>query len=385
MSINLNTYQSLKQASDGSKSMKQPSVINWGWLHKDIQFSSRHLSMKQKEAFYSEMEVLLTAGLDLKTALELVEEGWSKDNEKQWIAQIRQTVLNGNNLSTALEQTGKCSSYEVFSVQISEESGKMATIFGELAKHFAKNLQYKRLLIGALSYPALVIFVSFLSLLFLLQFLVPLFGDIYTRLDQQLPTITLAIIELSRFVQLYAGYFSILIFCFGAYCYHQKDKMWFRISMAWLLMSMPIFGKLIQKIYLARFAQALAFLLNAKVPLLQALGLVKKMVNFQPIESSINILYEEIQKGKSFYSELQKFPIYPKRMIALVKVGEEANQLEAIFAKLAAQYNDAVEQETKLLGSLIEPVLIVFLAIVVGLVLVSMYLPIFKLVTNFGI
>lgn len=138
-------------------------------------------------------------------------------------------------------------------------------------------------------------------------------------------------------------------------------------------------------IYLARFCHSMAFLLNARVPILRALALVKKMIGFYPIEQSLTSASEDVTKGQALNHSLGKFKIYPHRIITLLKVGEEANWLEAMFLKLAEQYNDEVEQRTKMLGSLIEPILIVFLALVVGLVLVAMYLPIFKLVSNFGV
>lgn len=382
MQIDLKQYDSLPHTEH--KVPKHENASIWDFLNKDIQLFGTQLSMKKKETFYAEMEVLLNAGLDLKTALELVEEGHTKPKERLLFNQIKETVVQGENLSDALAQSTKFSPYEVFSVRIAEESGKLPPILADLSNYFAKNLQYRRLLTSALSYPILVIGVSILALVFLLNFLVPLFGDIYTRLNQDLPTVTLIIISLSEIVQNYIGYAISFFLIFSAFLYSQRKKARLRNWGAKIILHIPVFGTLIRQVYLARFAQAIAFLLGAKVPLLQALELVQKMVGFYPIESSLNAIGENILKGKPLHKSMQAFSIYPRRMVALIKVGEEANHLEEMFTKLASQYNDEVEQRTKMLGSLIEPVLIVFLAVVVGLVLVSMYMPIFKLVTNFG-
>lgn len=382
MSINLNKYPSTNGKLSQEKKAKAPST---DWLNKDIQLFGNQLGLKKKEGFYAELEVLLKAGLDLKTALELVEEGQTKPKDKALYTQIRDTVVNGENLSTALEQTGKFTPYEVFSIKIAEESGKLPPILSDLSTYFAKNLQYRRVLMSALSYPVLVIGVALLALVFLLNFLVPLFGDIYSRLDQELPTVTQIIISLSAFMQAYLKYVVLISALIFVLLYWQRKKDWLRNIGAKILLKIPVIGGLIQQIYLARFAQAMAFLLAAKVPILQALDLIEKMVGFYPIEVSLKSIGKDILKGKALYQGMQPFAIYPRRMIALVKVGEEANHLEEMFTKLSSQYNDEVEQRTKMLGSLIEPVLIVFLALIVGLVLVSMYMPIFKLVTNFGV
>lgn len=383
MSINLKNYSATvaKKQPQGAES----SGNFFDFLNKDIQLFGNQLSMKKKEAFYAELEVLLKAGLDLKTALELVEEGQEKPKDKALFAQINESVIRGAALSGAMETTQKFSNYEVFSIQIAEESGKLAPILADLSAYFARNLQYRRLLTSALSYPILVIFVAFGALAFLLTFLVPLFGDIYARLDQELPSITLVIIKLSNIMQAYLSSVLLGISLLIGFLYFQRKKNWFRKIGANLLMRVPVIGQLVRQIYLARFAQAIAFLLSAKVPLLNALDLIQKMVGFYPIESSLDKISADILKGKALYQGMQGFSIYPRRMVSLVKVGEEANHLEEMFAKLASQYNEDVEQRTKMIGSLIEPVLIVFLAIVVGVVLVSMYLPIFKLVSNFGV
>lgn len=386
MSIDLNKYNhSLKNPQQIEIEEKTKNNLLFTLLNKDIQLGGKQLSLKKKEYFYTELEILLKAGLDLKTTLDLIEEGQINKKDQQLFAQIRRAVIQGDSLSAAMDNSDKFSAYEIHSIRIAEESGQLPPILTELALYFAKNIQYRRLLVSALSYPVLVISVSILALLFLLQFLVPLFGDIYARLDQDLPPITIFMVELSEFVQQYfksgiIGVSSLVLLLFT-----QRKKDFYRKWKDVVLIHIPIFGKLIRQLYLARFCQAMAFLLSSKVPMLNALELIQKMVGFYPIEQSIHQVSQEILKGTSLHKSLAAFSIYPHRMIALVKVGEQANQLPTMFSKLAAQYNDEVEQQTKMLGSLIEPVLIVFLAIVVGLVLVAMYMPIFKLVTGFGV
>lgn len=382
MSIDLKKYA---QNSVAPSPKERPDTSFWDFMHRDIQLFGSQWNAKKKEGFYTELELLLKAGLDLNAAIVLIQESQKKEKDRKLIQQLEASIVGGASLSDAMAQSGKFSDYEVFSIRIAEESGQLPPILRELAHYFELNIRFQRLLISALSYPILVISVAILALAFLLNFLVPLFGEIYTRLNQDLPAITKTIIAFSEWSTRYLPLIGIILLIGIVILFFQREASWFRKISAKVLMHIPVFGRLVHQLFLSRFCQALSFLVDAKVPLLKAMGLTKKMIRFYPIEEALDFAEKQLYKGHSLHETLRQFSVFPKRMIALLKVGEEANQLDTIFRKLADQYQEQVEQQTKLLSSLIEPILIVFLALVVGLVLVSMYLPIFKLVTNFGL
>ncbi|KAA3633735.1 MAG: type II secretion system F family protein [Bacteroidetes bacterium] len=383
MGIDVKKYKQHKRPIEKKNSESRMSSLT-ELLQRDIQIGGNGLSVKKKEAFYTELEVLLTAGLDLRTSLELILEGQKKDKDRLLMQSILDSVIGGEALSGAMEETGKFSLYEIYSIQIAEESGKLSQVLKELSSYFSKTIQYRRLMVGALSYPLLVVTVALMVMLFLLNFLVPLFGDIYSRLDQDLPQITKMVVSLSNFTQTYFTHFVIGVMVTILILFSQRKKQWFRKWSSQIVIKTPVFGQLFQKLYLARFAQSMAFLLNARVPILRAIDLIEKMVAFFPIEYSLSQIKGEILKGEPFHKSLKEYAIYPSNMVSLIKVGEQANQLDNMFSKIANQYNDEVEQQTKLIGSLIEPVMIVFLALIVGVILISMYLPMFKLVSGFG-
>ncbi len=149
-----------------------------------------------------------------------------------------------------------------------------------------------------------------------------------------------------------------------------------------LILHMPIFGKVIQKIYLARLCQSMNLLLGAKVPLLRAVGLVKQMIQFYPVEVSLIATEEKVLNGDSLHNSLKAFDFYPIAFLALIKVGEESSKLELMFERLAQQYNMEVDQQTAVIGSLIEPILIIVLGVMVAVILIAMYLPLFQMSTN---
>ncbi|MCU0431737.1 MAG: type II secretion system F family protein [Cytophagaceae bacterium] len=127
----------------------------------------------------------------------------------------------------------------------------------------------------------------------------------------------------------------------------------------------------------------MALLISSKIPLLRAMGLIQQMIGFLPIETSIQQMEKDILQGESLWKSMSNFSIYPKRMISLIKVGEEVNQLDSFFSKIAQQYTAEVEHQTSLISSMIEPFMIIFLGLIVGFILIAMYLPLFQLSSSF--
>lgn len=366
------------QDNTGTKKKNSLSDI----LTKEINFLGSGLPLKKKEAFYSELQILLSAGLDLQRALILIIENQKKGNDKTLFLGIQQNIISGLSLSEAIDETKQFSKYEVFSIKIGEETGRLTTILKELAIFFQKSLQYRRKVFGALAYPVFVIVFALSVVVFLLQFLVPMFSGVYERFDKELPTLTQKIVNLSNWMIDYSLYLFLGLGVFIAFLFSQRTQLWFRKMSSWLLVRLPIFGELIRKIYLVRFCQSMALLLSSKIPLLQAVGLVKSMINFYTIENALTHAEKEILNGATLEASLLPFPFFPKQLTALIKVGEEASQLDTMFQKLAEQYNNEVEQRTEVLSSLIEPILIVGLGVLVGIVLIAMYLPLFQLSTG---
>ena len=366
------------EESDSSIS-KEGNSSFWDFMNRDIQLFRTGWAMTKKERFYSELEVLLTAGLDIQQALSLIKESQKKQIDIDLIHNISETIINGAALSDALERTKQFSSYEIFSVKIGEESGRLQIVLSELATYFNKNLQYTQQLMSALSYPAFVILFALGVIFFLLNYLVPMFSSVYQQFDKTLPYITQLIIDLSNWVRSYSGWLLLGILIIISIIYNQRKRIIIRQVISWLLIRLPIFGPVIRNIYLARFCQSMALLLNSNVPLLKSVKLVHRMIAFYPIEVALNFAEKDILMGNALYKTLQEHTIFPNKLVTLVRVGEEASQLDTMFQKLAQQYNREIDNQTSVIGSLIEPILIIGLGVLVGFILVAMYLPLFQL------
>ncbi len=354
-----------------------------GWtemLQKDISFLKKtSLGDTRKERFYSELSVLLSAGVDLRTSLDLVIAGQKKESEKQLFIQLRDAVVQGSSLSTAMNKSGKFSTYEEFSIRIGEESGRINEILTELTAYYGRVVKQKRQIINALSYPTMVMLTAIGTIMFMLGFIVPLFRDVFKRFGGELPAITQMVLKVSDMVKASYGWFFLFVFVGVLILFLNRKSLWWKKTKATILMKLPVFGGIITRIYLARFCTSMHLLLSARTPLVNALELVKNMVTFYPMEVSLDAIREDVLRGKSLNESLAKFALYPAQLISLIQVGEEVNKLEQIFGKLSKQYSDEVDYRTETLRSLIEPLLIIFIGTFVALILIAMYLPLFKL------
>lgn len=353
-------------------------------LNRDIRLFGKSWNDKKKERFYSELHVLLTAGIDIRTALELLESEAEKKEEKALYGKILHAVINGSTLADAVQSTEKFSTYEFYSLRIGEESGRMTEVLRDLGNYYEQKIKQKRKITSALSYPFVVVIVAFGAVWFMLRFVVPMFADMLKRFNTELPAITQWIIGASEALGRYGPLLLLVIAGVIFFCISQRQQTWFRKAGAAFVLRIPYIGKLVQKIYLERFCHSMQLLLASRTPLVSALELVQKMAGFYPIESSLKQVHADITRGSSLHESLAKFPVYNKRMISLIRVAEEVNQLDLMFDKLSKQYTEEISHETSVLGSVIEPLMIVLLGLMVAVILIAMYLPMFKLSSAFG-
>jgi len=355
------------------------------FLNKEISlFGTRNLSDKKKGWFYTEMKMLFAAGIDMRTTLEMIEEEQETKSDKAIYKLIKDKVINGVSLSDALRESDRFSAYEYHSIRIGEQSGMLSEVLDELSKYYGKRIAQKRQIINALSYPIIVMITAIGAIFFMMNFIVPMFADIFSRSGGDLPTITQWIMEVSEMVSTYGlGTLGVLVATLIG-LYTQRTRLWFRRWGYTLVSRIPLAGQIVQKIYLARFSYSMSLLLAAKTPLLEAMDLVGRMVSFYPIESSLTVVSDKVSKGMGLAESMSAHEIFNSRMISLIKVAEEVNQLDLIFTTLANQYNADVEHQTGLISSVLEPLIIIFLGAFVAVILIAMYLPLFQLSSAFG-
>ena len=353
-------------------------------LETEIKLFPTKFTDKNKESFYLELSTLLTSGLDIKSALELIEEEQIKPKHAEIIGGIKNNLINGDSLWEAMNRSGHFSAYECFSIQIGEETGRIGMVLDQLYQFYKNKLKQRRQFISALSYPVIILCTSIGAVTFMLLFIVPMFNDIFKRFGGELPYLTRLIIGLSAGIQKYFPLIFILVSGAFIYFYVNRKKIWMQKLSGLVIIRIPVIGKIVYSVQLARFCSSMALLLGSKVPIIRSIHLVSQMITFYPIQITLTAIAQDIMDGENLHSSMSKFSIYNRKMVSLLKVGEEVNKLDVFFEKLSQQFSGDVDHQTGLLNTFLEPVMIIFLGLVVGFILLSMYLPMFQVSTSIG-
>jgi len=353
------------------------------FLNRDISFGDGQLPDKKKEAFYNELGTLTRSGIDIKTALELTSSSYTKPKDIELFKGIQEAVVAGQSLSETLKNQDKFSSYEYYSVRIGEETGRLGEVLSELAKYFKSKISQRRKIIGAITYPMLVLSTSFAAIFFMIKFVVPMFADVFKRFGGKLPYLTALIVSFSDWFDRYIYVMLFVIAALIAAYLVSRKQPWFQRYSATIILKIPLAGDIVKKIYLARFANTMRLLTGTNTPLLNALGMVKQMIAFYPIVESLTQAEKDILHGSSLSETLAKHDFYPVKFIQMIKIAEEVNKLEYFFEQLSSQYTEEVEYKTNAISGLLEPLIIIFLGMAVGIILIAMYLPMFQMSNSF--
>lgn len=349
-------------------------------LNTEITLFEKKFGNEHKEAFYSELGLLLSSGIDIKTAFDIIEEQLKVKKHQLMIQQIKNDVISGSSVWEAVYKHPKVfTNYEYQSIKIGEETGKLPEVLMELGKFYTSAIKLRRQVISTLTYPVVVLSMSVLIVQFMLSFVVPMFTDIFKHTGAELPYMTQVLISVSK--QSGTIFYGIVFIVIIGFIIHQtqQHKALYRKYTSWFFLRIPIIRDLIQKIYLARFCQSMKLLLSSRVLLIDALDLVKNMIGYYPIEHALEIVQKEVYAGKQLHESLSTHVIFPKKLVSLIKVSEEVNAPELIFAKLHQQYSDEIEHQQVLISKIIEPLFLIILGGLVGFILIAMYTPLFQM------
>jgi type IV pilus assembly protein PilC len=349
-------------------------------LKMELSFSvSKELTVEEKEEFYSQFGVLISSGLDIVSTFDVLRSEKKSKKYDLFLHELYNHLVLGSSISQAAKATNKISLYEYYTLKVGEETGKLADVLGQLSKHYHNRIQQRRNLINALSYPVILLATSLIVVVFMLNFIVPMFEDLFKRFNGDLPALTKFIIQLSDGVKshllLIIGIIVILIFAIAS----MLKKRFFKVFITTLILRIPRINVLVKKIYIAKFCQLFALLSGASIPIVTSLQLIKKIIGFYPYEVALEEIEQKIVNGSLLYEAMAGYPIFDAKLISLTKVGEEVNRLNDIYNNLSQQYSSEVEFQLKKINTLLEPFIIVVIGGLVALILISMYLPMFKM------
>jgi len=302
------------------------------------------------------------------------------------IAEIRAEVEGGLLLSEALARHPKIFSRLFISmVEAGEAAGILDVVLDRVAFQIEKETQIKRRVKGAMMYPLMVMTFATLVLIGMLMFLVPIFVDIFKQLGGDLPTLTKLVVGMSDAVR---GYWFVIFPVWGAIIWlffrlkktEKGRRVWDRARM-----KAPVgIGGVILKVGMARFARTLSTLVGSGVDIIRALEITGTTSGNSLIEDATTVVRERVHQGVPIAIPLLEDPIFPPMVSQMVRVGEETGELEKMLGKIADFYEDEVDSAIATLTSIIEPLMMIAVGVMVGIIIISMYLPMFKLLTLIG-
>jgi type IV pilus assembly protein PilC len=364
--------------------VKKAFSLNFNW--EEINASLSKLTIRDKAVFSRQFAAMVNAGVALVRCLGVLTEQCPNPKLKKALIAISREVQEGTNLSEAMRKHPKCfDTLYVSMVQAGEVGGVLDEVLNRLAKLLEDMARLKNQIKSAMAYPVVVGILAILVFLGMTIFLIPIFAAIFKDLGTELPALTQFMVNLSELLRspIIFVVIAVVIGIVVAIRWYYKTPMG-RVQIDRFLLKMPLFGDLNEKSAVARFCRIFGTLTRSGVPILQSLDIVRDTSGNQVIANAVEAAKLEIQNGGMISLALQKEQVFPLLAIQMMSIGEETGELDSMMMKVADFYEDEVEQAVKALTSIIEPLMMVVLAVMVGVILLSMYLPLFKVFDTLG-
>ena len=330
--------------------------------------------------FTRQFSTMVDAGLPLVQCLEIL--GKQSDNPSfgEVILKIKTDIESGSNLSDAMRKHPKVfNSLYANLVEAGEAGGILDTILSRLANYIEKALALKKKVKSAMVYPGAIVTVAFTVVAFLMVFVIPTFAAMFEGGGAELPAPTAIVMDISSFFRNQWYYIiggPILFFILFKRVYATERG---NIEIDRIALKLPVFGMLIRKVSTAKFSRTLGTLLSSGIPLIEGMDICARTAGNKIVEIAILNSIEAIKEGETIAAPLARENVFPAMVIQMIDVGESAGALDAMLSKIADFYDEEVDTAVDGLTALLEPMLMVFLGIVVGFIVVAMYLPIFKM------
>lgn len=361
---------------------KKPSLLALG---KAAPEKGKKASGKDLAIFCRQLSSMLDAGMPILTSLGILQQQAASHSLQAVLGKVRGDLEQGSTLSEAMgRHPGAFRPILVHMVEAGEMGGVLDEVMGRMAEHFEKEYELNQKVKGAITYPAVVLSVALLCVIFLLTYVLPNFTKILLETGAPLPVPTRIVLGISgalkRFWFLWpflggGGYLGVRYYLRTEGGAWQADR---------LALKLPVFGLLLQKIIISRFSRTLGTLLKGGVPILQALEVVKSTAGNRVVAAGLGKAQASIREGRGMAGPLKETRVFPPMVTEMIAVGEETGSLDALLEKISVFYDKEVDNMSSRLASLIEPLLIIGLGGTVGFIVVSILLPMFQAMGRVG-
>jgi len=335
--------------------------------------------------FTRQFSVMIDAGLPLVQCLEILRAQQDDKKFKNIIGEVRQDVEHGATLQAALSKHPTVfNDLYVNMVGAGEVGGFLDTILQRLSAYTEKTVKLTGKAKGAMTYPISVITIAVIIVWIIMIKVIPVFRQVYDGLGSELPYVTLVCINLSNILSAYWWIVAISLGLFF-FLYHQYYKtVTGRLQIDAIYLRMPVLGKILRKIAIARFSRTLGTLISSGVPILQGMDITARTAGNQIIQNAVLKCRDAVEQGRDIATSLDETKVFPPMVIQMIGVGEATSALDAMLSKVADYYDDEVDNAIAALTSILEPIIIALLGCVIGFIVIAMYLPIFKLADVMG-
>jgi type IV pilus assembly protein PilC len=354
-------------------------------LFENVAFLQPKIKEKDIIVFCRQFSTMIDAGLPIIQCLDILQSQQENPTFKKMLKSIKDSVEGGTTLADSLKRYPKYfDSLFVNMIAAGEAGGILDVILKRLSAYLEKAAKLKRKVKGAMVYPAITICVAVAVVAVIMVFVIPVFEKMFREANMALPTPTMITIAISTFIKSKIHWIIIasVLFSIAFSKYYKTERG--RLTIDSLALKMPVAGILIRKVSVAKFTRTMGTMLSSGVAILEALDIVARTAGNKVVENAVYNVRSGIAEGRTMADPLQASGVFPPMVCQMIAVGESTGALDAMLEKIADFYDEEVDQAVENLTAMIEPMMIVFLGIVVGGLIVSMYLPIFQMAATMG-
>lgn len=341
------------------------------------------VATKDVAVFFRQFSVMIDAGLPLVQCLEILAANQENQYFQKCLTTVRQTVEGGSTLSGAMRQFPKLfDDLTTNMVEAGEAGGILDTILQRLALYVEKSVKLRSAIKSALIYPVSVISMAVLVVGALLKFVVPIFANMFSSMQVDLPLPTKIVIGLSNFVGRFWWVVLLFIVLLIIGIREMRKNPKGRLLFDRMLLNIPVLGPVLRKIAVARFTRTLGTLITSGVPILEGLAITARTSGNAVLEDALMKVRKAVEEGRTIVDPLKECGVFPNMVTQMIGVGEATGAMDAMLQKIADFYEDEVDAATKDMLTLLEPVMIGFLGVAVGGIVISLYMPLFSMISK---
>jgi type IV pilus assembly protein PilC len=350
---------------------------------RSISFGGGKIKVTELAVFFRQFSVMIDAGLPLVQCLEILGSNQENPSFRKCLTGVRESVEGGATLANAMRSYPKIfDDLTTNMVEAGETGGILDAILQRLAIYVEKNLRLRQAVKSALIYPVSVISIAVLVVGALLKFVVPIFANMFVGLGVPLPAATKFVIDLSHFIGSFWWAIILGLVAIVVTTIQVRKLPEGRLFTDRIMLKVPVFGGLLLKIAVARFTRTLGTLITSGVPILESLDVTARTAGNAVVQNALQNVRKSIEQGRTIVDPLRESKIFPNMVTQMIGVGEATGAMDSMLQKIADFYEDEVDAATKNLLTLLEPMLIAFLGVSVGGIVISLYMPLFSMISK---